>query len=516
MSHHPVDREPGFDALVHEERAALERYVASLGASPEDAEEIAATALWRAYDADAPRERRRLRSWLRTVSRNLLIDRHRRERIRLVPAIDLDQVPDGRDLSASAELADTARSVLSGMTQLTPLQRDVLYLRAMRGLSYAEIAEELGTGVGAVESSLHRGRRSLERALRRDGRWLPALVAPFLAVRRFGERLAAMAGDAGVAKVAVSSALVMGGGVGAVVVGGEVAVPAGRPRAGRAAQGGARATSAPAVAAARLADAHCRRASVPRRRRPRAARPPGSAPRRRSHGRAASRSPKGSASDAPTATSDPPNAVERPAAPASPPARRRTAIRRRRRRRRHARRTAPRRAAGQGQAGAPPGGGEARDSVRRRQAGRPHPAAASPRPRPAAASRQPAPANGKPAERAARRRPTARRRRRVRQLRRRRVRALPSMAPRRRRATRPDRAAALRPRPRGRPSGDAPGASRAPGRPRRRPLATHPATAGTRATGTATATGTGTATAAGTGTATGTAQRSRRGGRSLT
>ena len=74
-----------FDQLVRTHRASLERYVRGLGASREDAEEVVATALLRAYQnpPDAHLERE-WRAWLSTVARNLWIDERRRRQVRLV------------------------------------------------------------------------------------------------------------------------------------------------------------------------------------------------------------------------------------------------------------------------------------------------------------------------------------------------------------------------------------------------------------------------------------------------
>ena len=74
-----------FDRLVRTHRAPLERYVRGLGASREDAEEIAATALLRAYqNPPAAHLDPEWRAWLSTVARNFWIDARRRREFRLV------------------------------------------------------------------------------------------------------------------------------------------------------------------------------------------------------------------------------------------------------------------------------------------------------------------------------------------------------------------------------------------------------------------------------------------------
>ena len=62
----PVLGDAVFDRLVRAHRGPLERYVRGLGASREDAEEIAATALLRAYQSPPAAHREsEWRAWLR-------------------------------------------------------------------------------------------------------------------------------------------------------------------------------------------------------------------------------------------------------------------------------------------------------------------------------------------------------------------------------------------------------------------------------------------------------------------
>ena len=66
--HRPPLGDAAFDRLVRTHRPSLERYVRGLGASREDAEEIVATALLRAYqNPPAAHLEREWRAWLSTV-----------------------------------------------------------------------------------------------------------------------------------------------------------------------------------------------------------------------------------------------------------------------------------------------------------------------------------------------------------------------------------------------------------------------------------------------------------------
>lgn len=69
------------------------------------------------------------------------------------------------DAGADPEADLAARRTLEALDQLPEDQRALLRLRAVEGLSYAEIAAETGLPLGTVTSRLSRGRRALRRAL---------------------------------------------------------------------------------------------------------------------------------------------------------------------------------------------------------------------------------------------------------------------------------------------------------------------------------------------------------------
>lgn len=166
----PVMVDAAFDRLVRAHRAPLERYVRGLGASREDAEEIAATALLRAYQ-NPPTARRdpEWRAWLSIVARNVWIDARRRRELRLVtadgllesvssPSAPVDQI---------AATAEEARQICAAIALLPPNQRAAIYLREVRGLSYGEIAAQLGITLMAVTAILQRARDNVKQ--RRGG-----------------------------------------------------------------------------------------------------------------------------------------------------------------------------------------------------------------------------------------------------------------------------------------------------------------------------------------------------------
>ncbi|HYZ19827.1 MAG TPA: sigma-70 family RNA polymerase sigma factor [Gaiellaceae bacterium] len=71
-------------------------------------------------------------------------------------------------LPADGDGRETAAALRSALATLPASQRNALLLREWRGLSYREIAAELGLTVAAVETLIFRARRGVARALERD------------------------------------------------------------------------------------------------------------------------------------------------------------------------------------------------------------------------------------------------------------------------------------------------------------------------------------------------------------
>ena len=216
MSANPKPRESDrFDRLVREQRRPLERFVRGLGARPEDAEEVAATALLRAYQSGPiTRDTRASKAWLRAVARNVWIDTLRRQRIRLVDvgatAIETANAAPAAD--HVAEAAREAREVCAAIAMLPPAQRAVIYLREVRGLSYGEIAQTLNTTEAAVTSTLHRARASIQATTGPRRSELLALAGvPFAWMRRglaaVSQHTSAAGSAIGAAKLVVPLAL---------------------------------------------------------------------------------------------------------------------------------------------------------------------------------------------------------------------------------------------------------------------------------------------------------------------
>ena len=172
------DRE-AFGTLVERHHPGVLRFVHRfLGTvDPQSAEDLAQDvflAAWKAAPSFRPRAR--VLTWLLRITTNICLNYRRRSALRTtVPLTALDH-PSSREAGASLSLAterpdareiarEQAEMVSKAMAGLPVKQRTAILLRHFHGLTYAEIADVLGTSVSAVESLLFRARRSLRKDL---------------------------------------------------------------------------------------------------------------------------------------------------------------------------------------------------------------------------------------------------------------------------------------------------------------------------------------------------------------
>lgn len=104
--------------------------------------------------------------WLVSISRNACIDYYRSvKRERKVLSENLDRIKefkfDGLSPQGNMEAAERSRMLRQRLSELPEDLRVVLILRDLKGLSYKEIADQLGLVEGTVKSRIHRGRAEL-------------------------------------------------------------------------------------------------------------------------------------------------------------------------------------------------------------------------------------------------------------------------------------------------------------------------------------------------------------------
>ncbi len=101
-----------------------------------------------------------LRAWVFRITRNRVIDAHRRRSAR--PALADAPVPDRPAPEATAPVDP---ELVAALAQLTDDQREVVVLRFVADLSVEEVADLTGRTTGAVKSMQHRALAQLARIL---------------------------------------------------------------------------------------------------------------------------------------------------------------------------------------------------------------------------------------------------------------------------------------------------------------------------------------------------------------
>ncbi len=154
-----------FEALVTRHRQAVYRLCWSATGNPADADDAAQETFVRlfrslpSYDASRP-----FVPWLRKIAWNTSMSVYRDARAGL-PRVPESEAPEAADPSpdpsAAAERKQESERVAGAMAGLPAELRTVLVLRAVEGLSYAEIAESAGIPAGTVMSRLSRARERL-------------------------------------------------------------------------------------------------------------------------------------------------------------------------------------------------------------------------------------------------------------------------------------------------------------------------------------------------------------------
>ncbi len=149
-----------WDVIFNRYYPEIYAYVRYRTATPEDAEDLAATVFERAV-AHIHKFRyqgQSLGAWLQRIAVNLVADYHRRRRL---PVRRPEELPphlaDDRLSPVEHVLRqDQAEHVHRVLQRLPESQRDVLILRFLLGYSLAETAAILGKNVNAVKALQHR------------------------------------------------------------------------------------------------------------------------------------------------------------------------------------------------------------------------------------------------------------------------------------------------------------------------------------------------------------------------
>ena len=112
--------------------------------------------------------------WLHQIVRNTCLNHLKRRKRRGEQSLDammeegFDAVESGRGPQGEAELVDLQGALSRALSKLSPEQQEIIRLRHLLDLSYAEIAESLGIPSGTVMSRLHAARKNLKEAVEKE------------------------------------------------------------------------------------------------------------------------------------------------------------------------------------------------------------------------------------------------------------------------------------------------------------------------------------------------------------
>ena len=149
--------------LVRRHAGAIGRFLYSSGALHSDLDDLVQETFFRAFRrlagwrAEAP-----FRSWLFSISGNLLRDDFRRRKGRTVVSIEDRDMPDRADPHADLAATEAAERLRQGLATLPRLQREVFLLRVQEGGDYEQIAAALGTTAGAARVHYHHAVKRLK------------------------------------------------------------------------------------------------------------------------------------------------------------------------------------------------------------------------------------------------------------------------------------------------------------------------------------------------------------------
>lgn len=152
-----------FHELVDRHAASLFRLARAMTGNAADAEDVMQETFLGAFQRMSSFQgRSSVRTWLVAIlSRQAA--RSRRWRLRR-PAVAFEEVAEEPGARAR-QTPDARMDIAEALGRLSSEHRQVLVLREVEGMTYAEMAEVLGVPLGTVESRLFRARQELKEQL---------------------------------------------------------------------------------------------------------------------------------------------------------------------------------------------------------------------------------------------------------------------------------------------------------------------------------------------------------------
>lgn len=161
---------------------SLLRFARAFTPDDAEAEDLVQETLLRAFRArDGFRDESSELTWLRSILRNLAIDRARRPVREISVELVEEDWHDDRftvDAATVVELADTRDDLLDALSRLSHTYRTMVVLHDVEGWTVAEAAAALDIELPAAKQRLRRGRMALVSALAAGGEHRPTPTVP--------------------------------------------------------------------------------------------------------------------------------------------------------------------------------------------------------------------------------------------------------------------------------------------------------------------------------------------------
>lgn len=151
------------ERMINAEPHRLRYRSLSLGVHPNDADDVAQTAMlraWRSAGALRTLEEGPLCSWLDAIARNAAIDLARSRKSHPISELD-DETPSTENTESIVEMRSRLDAALQAVRGLPASLQVPILLSAVDGLSGPEIAERLGISPASVRQRLVRARKLL-------------------------------------------------------------------------------------------------------------------------------------------------------------------------------------------------------------------------------------------------------------------------------------------------------------------------------------------------------------------
>ncbi|MFY9346058.1 MAG: RNA polymerase sigma factor [Planctomycetota bacterium] len=163
----PPSGEPAMAAVAEPHRLAVWRYLRVLGATTDEADDLAQEAMLVACAAPLPADPDRARAFLRGVARNLWLRTrrfwHRRREREIAAAVEELWLATAAD-DDGEELLAALRTCLG---ELAPRTRGALELHYRDGLGWQRVAQQLGLKTNGTKTLVQRARALLRHCIER-------------------------------------------------------------------------------------------------------------------------------------------------------------------------------------------------------------------------------------------------------------------------------------------------------------------------------------------------------------